>query len=439
MSNDYRNNDSDSRWYYSEGNRYIPRHMVEQEEQRRREQERRRQHQSRQPYRQRPQGYYPPQHHRSYPEQAAGLSRSTRIARAVFVTSLSLLMLIFIAMGCVYIYLRQNILDKITFIDDAQLTVSDNLDDIVLESDEDISGSDVSAGEELTAEEASQIEQSISDGLVDEANLYRQDGVTNILLLGTDNRGYSLKGSRSDAMIILSINENTRQLVMTSVMRDTLVSIPGRTDPNKINAAHAFGGGPLAVRTVESNFGVDIDRYISINFYAFMDIVDTLGGLTLSITENERIVMNSYIEEINGRLGLHADSGKLYKTGSDLKLTGKQVLGYVRNRYTGAGDFARTERQRIVLEKIIEKCRHAGLSTLLDVIEAAAGHMTTNYSEGEIMSLTATAIDYLDYEIVTGRVPVDGTWEYARYKGMAIVSADIVPNRAELRKMIYGQ
>lgn len=439
MSNDYRgnNHDRDSRWYYTDGKRYIPSDMAR-EERRSHDYDRRR----REPY--------PPQRRSSDPRQNGrypdrrppardlpdknGLTRAGRIAKTVFITSLSMLLLILVAIGGVYLYVQQNILNKITFVEDEPLTYVENLDDVVIESDDDNSGE----GEELTEEESAVLIQTVSEGLIAEEDLYRQEGVTNILLLGTDNRNQSLKGSRSDTIILLSINERTNQIVMNSILRDTCVSIPGRSKLDKMNAAYAYGGASLAVKTFETNFGVDIDRYIVINFYAFMDIVDALGGMRLSINEQERLVMNDYVEEINKQLGLAADSGKLYKTGDDLLLTGKQVLGYVRNRYTGNGDFARTERQRIVLEKLIEECRNSDVTTLLNVVEAAASYVTTNYTQGEIVSLATNAFEYLDYDIINSRIPVDGTWKYAKLSGMSIVSIDIIPNRQKILETVYG-
>lgn len=446
MSNDYRNKDRDydSRWYYSDGRRYIPRSMMEEGRRRRNYDEydharRDRRRMQRSSPQNRPDGNYSRRNvnDRSLMEEAranGGLTRSGRVARAVFICSLSLLMVILLALGSVYLYVYQNILSKITFVEEEPMTVIENLDDVVIESDDD----DTGEGEELTEEQSSVLIQTVSEALVAEEDLYRQDGVTNILLLGTDNRSHSIKGSRSDVIILLSINEHTSQIVMTSILRDTCVRIPGRSGLDKINAAHAYGGAALTVKTVETNFGVDIDRYIVINFYAFMDIVDALGGMRLSVTESERLVMNRYIQEINGYLGLHADSGKLYKTGDNLLLTGKQVLCYVRNRDTGNGDFTRTERQRIVLEKLIDECRNSGVTTLIEVAEAAAAYVTTNYTESEIISLAANAIDYLDYEIVSSRLPVDGTWKYSRLNGMSIVSIEIIPNRQQLLSTVYG-
>lgn len=361
--------------------------------------------------------------------------RTVNTAKAVFIVSLSALVLILSLVLGVSCYIQQNILNRITFEDSSLSADLGNLDLIEIEDD-----GDTNEGDVLSSEEASTLEQMIDGGLVSPENLYRADGVTNILLLGLDSRTKSTKGSRSDVMIILSVNENRRQIVMTSVMRDTCVNIPGRTALNKINAAHAFGGSPLSVKTVEQNFGVDIDRYVSINFYAFIDVVNALGGLELDISENERLVMNNYIEEINQYLGYGPDHGKLHQTGSNLLLTGKQVLGYVRNRYTGDGDFARTQRQRIVLEKLINKCRQADITTLLKVLESAASYMATDYSQSELLSLMYNMVDYLDYEIISSRLPIDNTWHFARLDGMSIVALDdIHANRKALLDTIYGQ
>ncbi len=429
MSNDYRDrNRGDSGWYYTDGKRYVPRSMMEKS--------RRPEYRDRRPAGRNPHPVRRPEEEYRQPDpmrnQPPALNRSGRIARGVFIASLSLLLLLLITVGGVCLYIQTGILDKITFVDDSEFAMAEPTEIIADDGD-------TGQGEELSVDEAAALQDIINGGLVSEEHLYREQGVTNILLLGTDNRSKSLKGSRSDTMIILSINENTRQIVMTSVMRDICVNIPGRSSVDKINAAHAYGGPPLAVKTVETNFGVDIDRYVCINFYAFMDIVDALGGIELTVSEQERVVMNNYIRDMNIQMGLDGDSGKLYKTGTDIKLTGKQVLGFVRNRYTGNGDFARTERQRKALNKMIEKCKRADLGTLLRVIEAAASYMSTNYEQGELVSFASNALDYLDYEMINCRLPVDDTWDYARLDGMSIIRIDIATNRKALIKGIYGR
>ncbi len=431
MSNDYRNRRNENcGWYYSEGKRYVPHNMMNSKDKKGKSQYSQ---QSRHAgYRCKSDMTYRRRADEGYP--CAPRARSMKIAKSVLVISLSLLLLIVNLLIVGVVYLQNNIFDRINFVDDSQVIIEENLDSVVIADD-----GDTGEGEEMSENDVQALMNMINGGLVQEKDLYRESGVTNILLLGTDNRNYSLKGSRSDTIILLSINDNTHQIIMTSIMRDVGVSIPGKSGVNKINAAHAYGGAPLAVQTVETNFGVDIDRHISINFYAFIDVVDALGGLRLAINEQERVVMNDYIAEINGQLGLAPDSGKLYETGDDLLLTGKQVLGYVRNRYTGNGDFARTERQRIVLDKIIDECKQADVFTLLNVVEAAASYMSTNYEQGELVDLAYHALDYLDYEVVTSRLPADKTWEYARLNGMSIINIDINANRKELVNKIYGK
>ena len=466
MSNDYRNrNTNESGWYYSEEERYVPSGMMnESEHQSARERRSRIERSARcrryveqcrmddSPYwdddaqyqlndRARIRNSMQYQHNdrpnrrREMDRSESARTGSGRIAKIVFVTSLSLLLLIVTAVVGVYAYVQNNILDRIDFVDDSQVTVTEeDLDSMVIEED-----GDTGEGEELSENEAEALNNMINGGLVSEEDLYSEDGVTNVLLLGTDNRSFTLKGSRSDAIIIMSINDNTRQIVLTSIMRDVCVSIPGLSSVNKINAAHAYGGAPLAVRTVETNFGVDIDKHISVNFYAFMDVVDALGGIRMSVSESERKVMNDYIGDLNEHLGLARDNGKLNRSGDDLLLTGKQVLGYVRNRYTGNGDFSRTERQRKVLDQIIKECKNADVLTLLGVIEAAASYMSTNYEEGELVSLATNALDYFDYEVVTSRLPIDDSWNYARLNGMSIINIDINKNRRELINTVYGK
>ncbi|MBQ9993960.1 MAG: LCP family protein, partial [Clostridia bacterium] len=276
-----------------------------------------------------------------------------------------------------------------------------------------------------------------------EDELYREEGVTNILLLGTDNRGNSSRSSRSDVMMILSINDNRREIVLSSLMRDTYITIPGRTEPDKLNSAHAYGGTALAIKTIETNYGIDIDKYVLVDFFAFMDIVDAMGGIGIHVnSEREMNIINDCIREINWKTGDIGPSGSdtsgfLTKHG-DVWATGKQALGYVRNRTTGNSDFKRTERQRKVMKQIISTLRKSSAKSIIRVVDAAAGHMSTDYSRLELLTLAASAVDYKDYEIVQYRYPIDGSYQSATSRGMAVLSVDFDTNRAALLEGIYG-
>lgn len=338
-----------------------------------------------------------------------------------------LLLLVSIVVGAV-----SCIFGKIDFMSGDDLVIPDELDSIVL-SDTDVT----SASDTLDDSQMQEMDASVKESVIDADGLRYEEGVTNILVLGVDARSAATKRSRSDVIIILSINENSKKIVLSSIMRDTYVAIPGRTGNDKINAASAYGGPALTVETVEGAFGIKIDHFVLVNFYSFMDIVDALGGVEVEINKSERDVLNDYVEEINRVNGLAPDNGKLYTTGDSVLLTGKQAMGYVRNRYSGNGDYERTARQREVLEKVIVKARQANYSTLLSIVDKVASNVSTDYSMTEITKLAMNAANYTDYDISQVRVPVEGSYWGGIYKGIWILDIDFEANRQALYEAIF--
>jgi len=274
-----------------------------------------------------------------------------------------------------------------------------------------------------------------------EDELVYQEGTTNVLLIGTDNRVEGYTGN-SDAMILLSINRNTKQLVMTSIMRDLAVTIEGSERAvEKLTHAYVYGKAGLLIDTIEAHLGVRIDEYAAVDFYTFIDIVDYIGGIEMDVSESERAVMNDYVQMINNHYGLDYGDGFLWSPGENITLTGKQALGYARNRYsytgTAGGDYGRTERQREVLSKIIEKIK-ANPTLAFGLIDKVAPYVTTSYEKSEMMAEVMNLAEYAGYEIVDFRVPAADTYENAMVGNMSVVSCDFEANRKLLIEKIYG-
>lgn len=356
--------------------------------------------------------------------------------RHIFIfASLSVLLILSISIYCVISY-ADNLLGKMTQ-KDTYVSMSDAEIQELL-SEELISASDVSANDIMTDEEQAALDKYVSEVFVTEDGLYKQDGVTNILLLGIDTRSAGSMKGRSDVMMILSINENLKQISIVSIMRDSYVNIPGCA-PNKINAAYVFGGADLAIKTVERSFGVDIDKYAVVNFYGFMDIINALGGIELDIEQGELKQLNKYIKEINKKQDLPPDTENLYNYGKNTHVTGRQAMGYVRNRYYGNGDYMRTQRQRNVIMAILNKLDSASVSELINVVEITADNTRTDYTSSEILSLATNAPEYLKYDIVQDRLPRDGTFTGGMGHGMWIIQMNFEKNREILREIIYGE
>ena len=334
--------------------------------------------------------------------------------------------------------------DQVIEVEDIQesfLTDDEILQELLAEepnSDEsDSAQEEIAALEEQMATQLSQNENSANNtGNITGEELDTVDAINdifNILVIGCDSRKKGGVG-RSDAMILFSVNEDTEKIHMTSIMRDSYVSIPGKGN-NRINAAYAFGGGKLLLNTIETNFGADVDKYVSFDFYSFVDVVDNIGGIEVEVTEAEIPVLNSYVKELNKLNG--REEGTYYVTESGLQhLNGTQALGYARIRYVGDGDFERTNRQRIVIAKVFEKSKTLNLLEINDLLNTFLPQVKTNLTQEEILSLMLKALDYLQYDLESHRLPVDDSWKYMRVNGMSVLGIDLEKNQKALQEFI---
>ncbi|MBR5349067.1 MAG: LCP family protein [Lachnospiraceae bacterium] len=263
------------------------------------------------------------------------------------------------------------------------------------------------------------------------------DDVKNILLIGIDARGDSNAG-RSDTMIILSINDKTKTITMTSLMRDCYVAIPGRGN-NRLNAAHAYGGANLLMQTIELNFGIHIDGFARVNFVSFPQIIDNIGGVTVGIEENEIQYINRYLKEINRIFGVDPNDSKYPEgqVGAQL-LNGRQALAYSRIRYVGS-DYARTQRQREVLNAVASKLRGMGIFEIDSFLNNTLPLISTNLDRGYVNSLITSAPSLLKYTINEARIPADGMGTGVRIDGKSVISVDLVAARNYLNAVIYGR
>lgn len=262
-----------------------------------------------------------------------------------------------------------------------------------------------------------------------------EKGVKNILLLGTDER-INGDASRSDAIIVLSINENTKKIIMTSILRDSYVMIPGYGE-NRINHAYQMGGAALMMQTIEDNFKIPIDSYAKVDFFSFMGIIDKLGGVPITVTPQELGYLNGYIAEINTLQGLPVNEGQLAQAGTH-QLTGKQALGYSRIRYIGT-DFARTERQRTVLDGLFQQLKTASVKELYDVMSMILPDITTDIKDIDLTKMIVKLVSYMKYDIVQNRIPMDGTWQNLVVGGQEVLGIDFTANQQGLKSVVYGE
>lgn len=289
------------------------------------------------------------------------------------------------------------------------------------------------------------------NGVISDNNLLADKDVLNVMLFGQDNKDSEGDNGRSDSMILLSIDVLNEQIKLTSFLRDTYVYIPSGDSNegwNKLNAAYNYGGAKLTVKTIESNFGIQIDRYAIVDFNGFKDIIDALGGITIPITGNEARYINAQIDYNNQKCDHIPDKycESIYKTDEngnyvydrngekdeetqDVKLNGQQALWYARNRgsdeisdevFSGS-DWDRTDRQRKVIKALIDEFKNASFTKLVSAVEKVGPMVQTNFKPNEITSLLTSALTIMKYPMYQFNIPIgeasdpDKLWKYETY------------------------
>ncbi len=259
--------------------------------------------------------------------------------------------------------------------------------------------------------------------------------VTNILLIGNDSRSGGEDG-RSDAMILLSISDAGEKIHMTSLLRDMYVEIPGYKG-NRLNAAYSYGGAELLMDTIEENFDIKVNRYVLVNFQAFAKLIDAVGGVEVDVTKEEIEYINAYLVEYN--MLEEREVGTDYMDTSQsgmVHLNGPQALAYSRNRYIGS-DFARTQRQRKILEAAVKQLPEAVLENPMNLADSILPNLTTNLTKEEILRLSLKAPELLKYQLVQGSIPIEGSYQNATIRGMSVLEVDFETNKAYIQSEIY--
>lgn len=263
---------------------------------------------------------------------------------------------------------------------------------------------------------------------VSRSDLAHSSSVTNILLLGVDARNpKDDTASRSDSMMLISIDKAHNCVKMVSFLRDTWVYIPCVDKKQRLNAACQYDGYNGVVDTIEYNFGIDIDGYVVADFEMFKVLVDSIGGVEVEVSEKEAKEVTSH----KGRYGnVKLDAGKY-------KLTGEQALAYCRIRKIDT-DFMRAYRQRTVMQAILKSVKSANPIKLVSMASKAAPYIETNLSKAKIISSGLKALPCIG-DMAEVRVPFDGTWQYATIGGASVITIDVDKNKEQLKDLIYNK
>ncbi len=270
-------------------------------------------------------------------------------------------------------------------------------------------------------------EEELSDNaFINAADLEKYPDQINVLLIGVDARETD-EASRSDTMMLVTLDKKNKQIKLTSFLRDSFVEIAGKNYWSKLNSSYFYGGIQMLSDTLELNFKVDIQYYALVDFEIFTTIVDEIGGINVDVTEKE-----SYYTYHSGKVNVPVR----IEAGEDVLLNGEQALWYSRIRYLDS-DFNRTKRQQKVITAIVKKASTMSLTELYSLAETIIPLVKTNMSSNQIMSLGLAAVKdkMYSYPIVQHQVPANGTWTDKNIQG---VGASLVMDMAENQQLLHS-
>lgn len=249
-------------------------------------------------------------------------------------------------------------------------------------------------------------------GLSENENLSKY---RNVAIFGVDSRSDDYgKGNRSDSIIIASINNETHDVKLISVYRDTYVQITGEgyNGLDKITHAYSYGEAPLALKTLNENLDLNITEFVTVNFDAVADAVDALGGIKMNITSAEVKYINDYIDETSRVTG---NKSKHITTAGTYNLDGVQAVAYSRIRYTSGGDYKRTERMRDVITAMIQKLKTKSVSEINKIADKILPKVYTNLSLTDLLSMVPALTSFnvaesIGWPYETKGATIGGVW-----------------------------
>ena len=245
--------------------------------------------------------------------------------------------------------------------------------------------------------------------LLSNAKLY------NVLIVGVDSRQNDYAG-RSDAMMVLTVNPLSQKLVMTSLLRDSYVDIPGHGQ-ERLNEAYNYGGASLLKKTILQNYGIKIDAFMVVNFGDLIEFINDIGGVEMKVTKKEVPVINKYTSDQNKEIyGRKDNPDALPVKGGTYRFNGMQALAYARVRYVGL-DFGRTERQRKVLSASMKQLLSLPVDRQVQIVAKYMLRVKTDLTIPELLFLILVFATMDQYETSSIALPVDGTYQYKRVNG----------------------
>jgi LCP family protein required for cell wall assembly len=260
----------------------------------------------------------------------------------------------------------------------------------------------------------------------------QDDEIINIAFFGVDRR-HKDEASRSDALMILTLDKKHKKVKISSVMRDSYVNVDGY-GMTKVNHAYAYDGATLAIKTLNKNFDLNIKDYVTVDFFGFEKIIDSVGGVDININPEELKYIN---ENVKGTSKLqNAAIPTVTKVGLQ-KLNGRQAVAYTRIRYTAGGDFERTQRQRTVLVAVLNKIKETNPTNIANVVSQLLPYTETSMSNTEILKSIASISTLGIKDIEQQRFPLDEYCDGKMINGVWYLMFDLDATKNQMHKYIF--
>jgi LCP family protein required for cell wall assembly len=299
--------------------------------------------------------------------------------------------------------------------------------------------------EELSKEELLQLlSKTIPEGQEGDLNEYLvlpddfvapQTDMYQLLLIGTDTYSPKSRG-RSDTMMLAQVDPKNKTIKLVSFLRDMYVKIPGK-GTNRLNAAYAFGGPDLLLKTLKANFGIEPDAYVSVNFSRMADLIDAIGGVEVDVSSREISQLNGILQYYNRQMGKKQNDSMVRKAGLQT-LNGRQALSFSRIRKIDS-DFQRTDRQRTVIEAAFHKVMALSWDKIGELVLDNLDNVVTNISAADAIKLIPTAITAKDATFETMQIPIQGGYASKMISGMAVLVPSLTKNVNALDDFLYGK
>lgn len=261
----------------------------------------------------------------------------------------------------------------------------------------------------------------------------KQEGYTTVALFGGDSReGQLEEGTHADTIIVAAINNKTKEVKLVSVYRDLMMQ-QMNGNMKKANNAYFIGGPQEAINMLNRNLDLDIEHYVTVDFKALADTIDLLGGIEIELSQEEADAMNEYI----GETAMVAEKEAVFVSEGIQTLDGVQAVTYARIRKNVGGDYVRTERQRLVIKKVVEKVKQTNLSTINSIIDQVFPQVSTSFSLTELIKLAAGVMQYELGD--TSGFPFELTDGNVEGMGSVVIPLGFVENVEELHQFLYPE